>query len=53
MFPRKEGEDRKRRLSLAIYEWYHKIFSDLTEEKIAAFDEPDTELHYIKLAKCG
>ena len=47
MYPGKEGEGRKRRITLAIYEWHEKILSDLTEEKIVAFDEPDTYLDYI------
>lgn len=47
MYLGKEGEDKKRRITLAIYEWHEKILSDLTDEKIVAFDETDTYLDYI------
>jgi len=52
----KEGEGRKRRITLAVYEWREKIFSEpATNEEpidlILAFDEPDTHLDYISQRK--
>jgi len=48
----KEGEGRKRRITLAVYEWREKIFAEPEPEDrpidlILAFDEPDTHLDYI------
>lgn len=48
----KEGEGRKRRITLAVYEWREKIFSEApkdvpSEQLIIAFDEPDTHLDYL------
>jgi len=48
----KEGEGRKRRITLAVYEWRERIFSETpgdipSEQLIIAFDEPDTHLDYL------
>lgn len=48
----KEGEGRKRRITLAVYEWREKILSELespemNNQVIIAFDEPDTHLDYV------
>jgi len=48
----KEGEGRKRRITLAVYEWREKVFSETpedvpSEQLILAFDEPDTHLDYL------
>lgn len=50
----KEGEGRKRRITLAVYEWREKILSESREDDkqlIIAFDEPDTHLDYISQRK--
>lgn len=53
----KEGEGRKRRITLGVYEWREKIFSRAAEgngeniELLLAFDEPDTHLDYISQRK--
>lgn len=47
----KEGEGRKRRITLAVYEWREKILSGIAEEQIIAFDEPDTHLDYFSQRK--
>lgn len=47
----KEGEGRKRRMTLAVYEWREKILQDSPEDRIVAFDEPDTHLDYLSQRK--
>jgi len=52
----KEGEGRKRRITLAVYEWREKIFTEPTSEEqqinlILAFDEPDSHLDYLSQRK--
>jgi putative ATP-dependent endonuclease of OLD family len=52
----KEGEGRKRRITLAVYEWREQIFSTQPEpmgpdQLILAFDEPDTHLDYLSQRK--
>jgi len=52
----KEGEGRKRRITLAVYEWREQIFSshpdpEGPDQLILAFDEPDTHLDYLSQRK--
>jgi len=52
----KEGEGRKRRITLGVYEWREKIFTKPANDEqqialILAFDEPDTHLDYISQRK--
>lgn len=52
----KEGEGRKRRITLAVYEWREKILSEPEtpgdeRQLIIAFDEPDTHLDYVSQRK--
>jgi predicted ATP-dependent endonuclease of OLD family len=52
----KEGEGRKRRITLAVYEWREKILSEPEpggneRQMIVAFDEPDTHLDYVSQRK--
>ncbi len=52
----KEGEGRKRKITLAVYEWRERIFSsqptgDGSDQLILAFDEPDTHLDYLSQRK--
>jgi predicted ATP-dependent endonuclease of OLD family len=52
----KEGEGRKRRITLAVYEWRESIFSaeeaqTESDQLILAFDEPDTHLDYLSQRK--
>jgi len=52
----KEGEGRRRKITLAVYEWREQIFaSEPTtgdpEQLILAFDEPDTHLDYLSQRK--
>ena len=52
----KEGEGKKRRITLAVYEWREKILSEPEpvgddRQVVIAFDEPDTHLDYISQRK--
>jgi putative ATP-dependent endonuclease of the OLD family len=52
----KEGEGRRRRVTLAIYEWREQLLSSQAsgspfEQTIVAFDEPDTHLDYMSQRK--
>ena len=47
-----EGEGRKRRITLAVYEWRKNLLSEpespeKNNQVIIAFDEPDTHLDYV------
>jgi len=49
----KEGEGRKRKITLAVYEWREKILTESGDDRqsIVAFDEPDTHLDYLSQRK--
>lgn len=51
----KEGEGRRRKITLAVYEWREQIFSSQagvgSRQLILGFDEPDTHLDYLSQRK--